>query len=390
MKILRMTFKIVIINIKSILLLVIQMIVTSLILLALIGKIQYIMQEKDGLSIFNEDNAFYFTPFSYYDMNTFDMDSIIRKNISTSYEEGKISQLLLKNENGTNIVAWGYNDQIIHKSNIKMKFGKWFSKHNNTDYIPVVGIGDTYKTGTVINLECNSNKIQKALVIGTISRNTYIPTFNSYSSKGDASLTEIISLPYLELIIPFECSQVPSIQKNDIWDSQVQSSSILIFPSKVNKETVNESLGCYGAISNINEMTNNYHNEIKEFFITNGIALLIFSLLTLAGIGGVNSMINIKNERRYIIYYLCGFTSKGCAIVEGIRTSFMIALAYVILIILYYFTPLKSLYETNEVINLVTFLLTFIYLILVFCLSSLPFIINLGKKNLILKYKQKA
>lgn len=144
-------------------------------------------------------------------------------------------------------------------------------------------------------------------------------------------------------------------------------------------------------MTSVATMMENYATELKLFFTTNCIVLAVFTLLTIAGIGGINSMINIKNENRYIVYFLYGMTMKQCARIEALRSGSLIVTSYLFLVVGFYLSPIHTWFPINKYkITGGTFLIILIYLSLIYMGTSIPFVAKLGKKEGMKNYKQRA
>lgn len=369
-------------------LLAFQMIVSIIIFVSLVGKVQHIENSRMVANIFNSENAFYFTPYTYYDTNTFDLKKLLPD--ESTYEIGRISNLNLKNDSEEYVFAYGYNDTIIRYTNVHLSDGEWFNSDTEYAYIPIISIGSKYKVDDVVTLkEYENEKEIQCKVIGTIKENEYITTFMSSGSKNNASLENIISIANADFIIPFECCEVPSIGEDDV-SSYTYNYGLIIIMKNSAKAEVYALLDQYGEVSDINSMITNFSEATRDYFLSNGIVLFVFTLLGLSGIGGINSMLNISNRKRYTIYFMYGMTQKMCAMIEAIRSSLVIIVSFVVSIVLIFYTSIGSLFPPAEyTINGTTFVYVFLYMVGIYLVTSLYFVINLSKQNLIDVYKQK-
>jgi len=293
MNILKITCYLISKNLRSFLLLLFQMMLSAIILISLIGKVQSIMDTKAVVNIFNDENAFYFTPYSYYDSDKIDVNEILNDQINANHKICELSDIYLCDTQGKTFSVLGYNDEMILYSNIRMKSGHWFDKNYSQDYIPIVAVGNKYKVGDIININSIiSGQIKPAYVIGTIRDGEYVTAFNGGGSKNNASLGNL-SLPiHCSFIVPLQSKIWKSFHQYDSKNYSVESSKIIIFNKEQSSDKVYSVLSEYGDVSNISVMKKNYTIQNNDFFIANSILLLVFTLLTLTGIGGVNSMIN--------------------------------------------------------------------------------------------------
>ena len=80
-----------------------------------------------------------------------------------------------------------------------------------------------------------------------------------------------------------------------------------------------------------------------------------------------------------------------CAAAEAVRSSVVIIAGFVISYFLINFTSLGNLFPPDAyTINFMTYVYVLFYLIGIYLLTSLYFVIDLKKQNLIEMYKQKA
>lgn len=370
-------------------LLAFQMIISIIIFVSLVGKVQHIAHSQTVANIFNSENAFYFTPYTYYDTNSFHLKELLPD--ESSYEIGRVSNLTLKNNSGENVFAYGYNDTIIRYTNVNLKDGTWFNSDTDYEHIPIISIGSKYSVDDVVTLRDYENEKEMTFkVIATIRETEYITTFMSGGSKNNASLENIVSIANADFIVPFECSKVNSIGENDVSSYNYNYGSIIIMKNSENA-AVYELLDQYGEVSDINSMITNFKDETRDYFLSNGIVLLVFTLLGLSGIGGINSMLNVANRKRYTIYFMYGMTQRKCAIIEAIRSGLVIIVSFVASVVLIFYTDIGNLFPPTEyAINVMTFIYVLLYMAGIYLVTSLYFVINLSKQNLMDVYKQKA
>ena len=380
-------------NIGSLALLTLQAIITILILIGLIGKVQMVSSARNVTDAFQNQNGIYFTEFACYHDSLPDLTQILSQKAETAAARtGEITDLLLKNDRGETVAAYGYNDTMIETARIPLKEGIWFSQAQPTDKIPVLAIDGQYQVGDELTfLHPRNHTAIKAIVIGTIEDCTYIPTFNRSGTADIATLSFFVSTPQFPLIVPYHCSSIPSFQEEMATDTSVERGKIINTGSQPASEAVQNALKSYGSSVSVERMAVQYRQEIRDHLLTNGIVLLVFSVLSVAGIGGANGIQYILNEKRFIIYYMLGLTQKKCMLIEALRSFSLVMSSFLITIFLYWVTPIRDLYASDSFqINAFTFLLIFLFLLMIYACTSVAFFRKLGRKDLIQSYQQSA
>lgn len=378
-------------NIKMYIILILQIVIINFVFIGLIGKLQFLSSSNALSKAFCDSNAFYFSPYMFIDENTCDMEKLLFDETDEKIEIGKIFNLALSFDNNISY-AYGYNQAILNFADINMKTGEWFDFNYNYKYLPVIGIGDEYSIGNIIEFENPDNGYkQKAQIIGTIDEKEYIIKFNKNGSESIASIGYFVSPPAenYKFIFPYDCDDFISLNNLIPIKSMPFENQIIILSQKTNTDFVKNILKHYGTSVDIQQMNKNFKNENKDHFITNGIVFIVFFLLAIASIGGTNGIQSILNQKRFIIYYILGLTKIKCAFIEAMRSFFIIISSFSITILLYYLIPTSSIYSVDEFkINVITFVYIFIFILILYCVTSVFYVIKLGNKNLIESYKQ--
>lgn len=379
-------------HIKSFLILVLQMVLSSIILLSMVCKVESISNERKIVDVFQEDEAYYFTLPSYYSEMPFDYKSIIDQ-VGVKYKESSITELVFLGDENTKEID-GYSDDLIMHANVSMKTGEWFRTDVDCDRVPIVAIGDQYAVNDEIEFKnANSGEKYIARVIGTIDYEEYVMRFTSSANSGKSALNMIVgkARDCCDFIAPYESSIWNCFKYGDSEVVKQQRGEMIIFEEHVSDEKVMSVLEEYGCVSYIKDMKYNYNQSNNEFLLTNGIVLCIFTLLTLAGIGGVNSMINLQNQRRYTIFYMYGMNNRQVAIIEALRSGGVIVISCLLLMVLFKWTAIGGIVtEDKRLLNFLNFFFVIGYMIAIYVITSFPFVYKLCKENLIEMYKKKA
>ena len=378
-------------HIKQNIVLMIQIAVTILIFLGFIGKLQYISSKSGIAETFNSSKALYYTPFSFTSQDI-SAEKIIKDNSLNDLEIGCVNHMVIKS-NDNLYLCLGYNDAIIERCNLKLSSGKWFNEYDNTGTIPIISLNNSFSLNDTITLEDNNEKKYEAVVIGSISPDDYVIEFNHSGSKNVVSIEFFAQKSQAAFIVPYNSKKLPTVtddfdHKHLIDDSPGFVGELLFCKEKSDNVTIEKAFSEYGEITDIDQMIENYKRDVKFDFISNGIILFVFTLLTAAGIGGINGMQSRLDRRNYIIYYMLGANKKECAAIEFLRMFSIATTGFFIAIFLYNISSIRNLLYSSEImINISTFCLSFIYIIFIFCIVSMKYVIDLGKGSLIDHYK---
>lgn len=380
-------------NIGSLALLTLQTVITILILIGLIGKIQMVNEAKNVTDAFQNQHAFYFTQFAFLSNNPPNLSEIFAARAETaSAESGQITDLLLKTEDGATVAAYGYSDVMIQAAKIPLTDGVWLDQPHPSDCIPVIAVGRQHPVGSELTFQHPTQQSPvRAVVVGTMGEDSYVPTFLRSGTPDVAALSFFVSTPQHPFIVPYQCEKTASLQKEMTVDTSEQRGKIVFTGSKDASQAAQNSLKPYGTSVGVERMAVQYQQEIRDHFITNGIVLLIFSVLSIAGVGGVNGIQSILNEKRFIVYHMVGLTQKKCMFIEALRSLTVVFFSFLISVFLYWFTPIQSLYASDGFhINALTFLVILLFLLLIYACTTVGFLFRLGRKSLILNYRQSA
>lgn len=365
----------------SLFILMIEVIISSIVLVGIIGQCVHIKNVSNISKVFNGIECFYFTPFDYYSPN-FQIEEQID---DSGIEIASINMIQVNEDDSESFTSFtACSDLIIDRLEVNMDKGEWFGeKHIKTDYIPVVSIGDNFKVGDIIQV-----KKYSCQVIGCVKNDEYMISLNSGASNGDFSIGRMISdFSGHKLIIPYRSEKYTCFKEEDISFIIPESSRIIRVDESV-KDELTDKLKQYGTISSIQEMNQNYSDDNYEFGITNGILLLVFVLLTLVGIGGMNGIYRAENSKYYTILYMLGLDSKRCMIVEAINSFAVIGISYGVFIVVY-----KLLFPDiipSDVTNRYgwIYICVFLYLLVLYLITSLGGIKSVSNRNIIELYRE--
>lgn len=383
MKVVRVWINLMKRNILYCLLLVLEVVIVSFILLSMVGKMQAVADTRHIDGIFDKTNSYYFTPYSYYESSSKEINTMLQK---TGAKEALVTDVYM-NINGEERAGLGYNEEAFDFLNIAPSSGEWIDSRKKYGNIPIICVGDTYNVGDV--LHSGTNRKIKFLVVGKISKSQYIMWYKKSASSGKATLSNMLEKAAVDFLVPYECANLKCVTRQDVMEANECGSRLLLFDKMISTKMQNKICE-YGDLTGIEEMCTNYKAENEEYFIVNGIALIIFSLIMFAGIGGINSMMEIRNEKRLTIYYILGCSKRKCMMLELFRAISPMIIGFSLFVVLYTVKGFLFFIDEHITINISTFLFIFIYVLLIYSMTCIPFSIRLGRKNLLDLYKQKV
>lgn len=260
-------------NYKINLLFIIQVVISSLILLSLFGKIQGIERAKSATDVIQTKNAIYV----FMHFNTMDDSGNAPAEFYNAVQGdnnkntiGEIRSVYCRVQDGNNIPSLAYNESLISNVHLKLQEGSWFPTQK-TEYIPIISVGNQYKLNETIKFSIDSQTVREGRIIGIMDKNSVIITFNSGASRGASSLSYLTTKAESCLIIPEACLS----DKEKIL-SMSEPGKIVFKPENSDTSSLQNVLAEYGAVSNMEDLKRNFTNENSQFMIANGTAFLFF------------------------------------------------------------------------------------------------------------------
>ncbi len=124
--------------------------------------------------------------------------------------------------------------------------------------------------------------------------------------------------------------------------------------------------------------------------MTNGMVFVIFMILTVAGINGINRIWEVEDERVYTIMYMLGLDTKNCMMIEALKTFTVVGISYLLFLIGYKWIlrsilPMGISNESGWILAV-----TFIYFLAIYAVTSVSFVLKAGKCNIMELYKRKG
>ena len=377
---------------KFYIIIVLQIFLSAILILTLLCKLESISEKKKLTSICKGKNMYYFTLAPYMEDEKVDMSDIY-SSIDKGFEVGTITDLYVENieDEGRPNGLTGFSDSLIKDFTLSLEEGEWFSFSKSYNNIPTVVIGKKYKVGEIIILD--EHKDIKLEIIGRMSPKEYGLEFNSCGNDGNTSYDHLFTKAeeLHNFIIPYKSEHFKCIEEEDLDMNVKHLGEIVVFPENVSENKIVSTLENYGVISNIDDLEKNFEEDNEQFLFTNGVVLLIFTLLTIAGIGGINCMINIRNQKNYVIYYIYGMSNKQLALLEIGRVGFVMLISSACMIAVVKHTKVRDwVLSEGGNLTLDKYLVVIGFMIVIFTITTIPFVYKLYKSNLIEMYKQKA
>ena len=362
----------------SLFLLMGEIIISSLLFVSMAGELVALWKSAGIVNVFQNTNSYYFTPFTYYSPE-FKIENYLTEDEKAGARIAEIHDIVFKLESGEICSAIAYDSVMISNILVDIESGRWFSKEDEEDEkLVAIAVGDFYEVGDVLQLE-NDMEVR---IIGTVSKSAYIVRMMNSSSSGNASLAALVSQAFVaDFIFLYET--------DNAFENVICESSCLI---EVNDLTVENdillNLEQFGDITSISQMKENYMRDTRDYFIINGILLCIFSFLTIVGILGNNGIWYIKNQKKYVVYYMLGLSNRKCKVLEALETSFVIGVSYMIFAILYVLFFREYLMLKDSGLEGLLFLLLLFYFAIIYVITSYIFIKKTGHIDIIELYKR--
>ncbi|MCR5629175.1 hypothetical protein [Eubacterium sp.] len=335
---------------------------------------------------------FFSLPGFMTDDNEVEMKDVY-SNIDGKYESGRITDLYVDNceQEGKLHCLTGFSDGLIKNFKLSIEEGEWFDLSKSYECIPAIVIGDKHKIGETIKLDKQKDIYLE--IIGRLSKEEYGIDFNVSANDGamsyDGLFTRARNLG--GFIVPYKSQYIKSVEDKDLDIIKQHQSEILMFSDDIPRKKITSTLEEYGLLTSIDDLEKNFREENNQFIFTNGVVLVIFTLLTVAGIGGINCMINIRNRKNYVIYFMYGMSNKQLVLLELGRIGLVILISAASMIAIIKHTKIKNwIVSEGGSLTWDKYLIVICFMIVIFTITTIPFVFKLYKSNLIEMYKQKA
>lgn len=370
----------------SYLLLVFELAICSVLFLIMSSNVQGIWSSRKVVNAFRGENMYYYAMYSYIDKS---LEDIVSKDIFEKIQIAEIPSLWLTVNKDYGYSAYGYSDIVIRASDFDLADGIWFDAYHG-EYIPAISADPALPTGSIIEVP-EEKAVYKLEVIGSLSRNSYILNFSAGASSEDAlGLDNFVSHPNKQLIIPYKGTQYQSVLEEFI-DNESEFSYMIFVPDEHTAEQLKEQIRDYGSWSSLEMMEKNYKEDVRDQLLLNGIILIVFSILSIAGIIGFHGIQSALQEKQYIIYYLSGCTRRQCVVMEILKNAILLGVSFIIVMFL---QTKMDIFEYDHknfmLVDEKTIIIMFLFLFFICFMTSIGYIIKLSRKNLIAEYKIKA
>ena len=360
----------------SLVLLAIEIIISSIVMLSLLGKIVYSYENKELAKSFDGKNMYYFSPYSYYE--DFDTKKLLDDNKVKNTKVCINHQLELKLKNGETLDALGYNKVMLEKMKLKILNGVNINNYKGTN-TPIIGVGKKYRIGDKLVL--SNGKICE--VVSIIDDNSSVVNFNKFANSGRSSMEDIIApIKGFSIIMPFDEKYDNSFVEYDA----PQESQMIYFDD--DPKTIEKSLKDYGDLTSMEDMQKNYIKDKEEFLYTNGLIGIIFFVLTITGVGGINYIQSEKNEKFYTVMFMLGMSKGKCMLVEAANTFIVIGVSFIAMVL--FGGSIAEVTSPNATgkLEIWMYILIMAHLTLIYLISAVPFIRKSSQINVIELYKK--
>ncbi|MCJ7839574.1 hypothetical protein MUB24_01355 [Lederbergia sp. NSJ-179] len=367
-------------------LLTFQLVVSMFIFIGIISKVQDAYETYKITSSLDKSRGYYL-PFFLFRLSSSGLTPEEFYNDVNKFK-GEVSIGEVKSFNatigGNDYNGYAYSLELLKHLQQPTVSGVSFDKYTGS-LLPIISIGDTLKLNQKVSIKVfPNNSIEKSIVIGVLPRHTNILTFQAGGTA--PGLDYLMAKESNALLVPLDrLSPASTVGMGD-------SLGKLIFPNKgISDKKINEVFSKYGNITDIQLLQKNYQKNLNQYFIVTIIPFVIFSLLSIIGIWGNNSVINLENEKTFAIYYMLGLSNRKCALIEGIRGFAVIVFSFATMLVLYNLPLIHNLFrlDPTTTVNWLTFTFIGLYLTLIYCVTSVGFIIKMEKSNLIDLYRNR-
>ena len=368
-----------------------QLLLCIAFLFTLISDIQFnSLTKKIVLNKMDLDNAYYIYLFDQFLKTSEDdtrTDEVFNKlhTISEVVDIGEIKRLYceLENDNyNNNLQCYTYNKVLIDNMKCLLDKGNWFTEvQKNDNVIPIVitkDVGFKLEDKIQFSIPNGSNhelQIYNGIVIGILNDMNYMYDFGKGGS--DMELETLMNKNSNTIIIPEYCIDKECF--NNSTDSSI-GKMVFVDNRSVNIEKKLKDLSI-GSVADIEEMKINSKKKYDKFLLVNILALVVFTFITIAGIGGNNCFQRVTNEKNFSVYYMMGMSWGQCILIEIWRTILSIGIPYIVFLFLYITNNLGRFLQENSVVNFNTFLFIFIYITLLYIVTSIGSIVSIAKSN---------
>lgn len=161
------------------------------------------------------------------------------------------------------------------------------------------------------------------------------------------------------------------------------STKLLYTKNGIPKEDVTHHFAYYGFVTPLETAVGRYWTEYKANLQYSITQFIIFMGLAIIGVGGNNLAQNIHNRRRFTIYYTVGMSRRRCLAVELTRLAIMIVLFMVGIILLGFFGLWDTLLILIPEYHGTFYLISLLYLLAVFLLTSIGFLRSSSKLKVV-------
>lgn len=378
-------------NFKQNIVLILQIAVTIIIFLGFTGTVRYIQSSQKVANTFSNSNALYYYPFSFTD-NSLTGEKIMQESGLQSHPVGEADYLLV-NCNDQMLTVAGYNDTLIEYADLELSSGKWFDEVTDTAAIPLIATTKNYSVNDRIVMMDRNGESHDAIVIGTISDDGYMLSFNKSASPSIVSIDFFASKPYSDFIAPLNSETHASLSEGydmflEMEIPKMSLGKVIFYEREEDIPSITAAFEQYGTIVNVDQMVSNYKEDNQFHLLINGIVLAVFAMLTATGIGGINGLQSRLDRRNYIIYYMLGMNRIQCALTELLRSCSVAAFGFLLSVVIYSLPFVKEMIFSSEmIIDIRNFLAAFVFLLLICCVVSLKYVLDLGKGSLMERYK---
>lgn len=363
--------------------LIFELVLVEILMLSFGAKWKGIADSREICNVFQNENMYYYMKYRF---TTKELEEILSPNVKENIQTVEVPNMVLRSELTGEYTAYGYNDLMIKNTHCKMSEGVWFDKYKGKN-IPVVAADPDLKVGQLLEIGKGNHKCIVE-IIGKIDLNSYIFGFNGGASNHEGSLENFITHPDVQLVVPFQTREIRTLEKKYIESYDAGTAQMFFLSdASLGKEFVKQCHE-YGAVTDFNQMSENYNNKIRNEWFLNALVFVVFLVISIVGLIGFNGVQSAKNEKRYLIYYFSGGKSSDFVFIEIVKNILMVMAAIGVFVMIY----VKSDFLQNDKLSVVsnsTIAITFSVLTLICVITSVSYIQKIRRTQWINAYKNK-
>lgn len=333
---------------------VVQLAISIVLMNFSIAMFNYVSIRINTISNFDHSKTLYYMNKS--SMNNEDL-KVIKSKLNDSEIEAIYNCGFVNPQDGINIYACAYGNRTSEQLSFKMKKGVWYESDKQSGIINAVAyedsdfdVGDIYETN-LYNKEQKNMKSVKIRITGIVDNKCGV-------------LDDSMATNYLDANSLFENVYYDSIATNNLFlfnyndlkqfnislDELYLESDMFIYSDSSETDIYIQRLSDYGNTSSFQTVLDNSNEELAKNLHT------IFPMsigVLFTGVMGAECLIilnNLKNRRRFAVFYICGMKWSDSIKICVIQLSFLLVLTCSFAFIFFDIIAKNNLLDFNDIV----------------------------------------